>query len=52
MITDWTMPDISGIELCQYIRRDSRQVYAYVILLTGNTDKEEVIEGLSTGAAD
>ena len=23
VITDWTMPDISGIELCQRIRRES-----------------------------
>ena len=52
VITDWTMPDISGIELSQRIRRDFQQSYAYVILLTGNTDKEEVIEGLAAGADD
>jgi len=52
VITDWSMPDISGIELCQRIRRDHKDFYAYVILLTGNTDKEEVIEGLAAGADD
>jgi two-component system, cell cycle response regulator len=52
VITDWSMPDISGIELCQRIRRDHKEFYAYVILLTGNTDKEEVIEGLAAGADD
>ncbi len=52
VITDWSMPDISGIELCRRIRRDYQQFYAYVILLTGNTDKEEVIEGLAAGADD
>jgi len=52
VITDWTMPDISGIELCQRIRRDFQPFYAYVILLTGNTDKEEVIAGLAAGADD
>jgi diguanylate cyclase (GGDEF)-like protein len=52
VITDWSMPDISGIELCQHIRRDFNQFYAYVILLTGNTDKEELIEGLAAGADD
>ena len=52
VITDWSMPDISGIELSQRIRRDFQQSYAYVILLTGNTDKEEVIEGLAAGADD
>src|ERR1700691_3609097 len=52
VITDWSMPDITGIELCQRIRRDHKEFYAYVILLTGNTDKEEVIEGLAAGADD
>ena len=52
VITDWSMPDISGIELCQRIRRDYQQCYTYVILLTGNTDKAEVIEGLAAGADD
>jgi len=52
VITDWTMPDISGIELCQTIRRDFQGHYAYIILLTGNTDKEEVITGLAAGADD
>src|SRR5208282_271274 len=52
VITDWSMPDISGVELCQRIRRDHTESYSYVILLTGNTDKEEVIEGLAAGADD
>ena len=52
VITDWTMPDISGLELCQRIRRDFQQQYAYVILVTGNTNKEQVIEGLAAGADD
>lgn len=52
VITDWTMPDISGIELCARIRRDFQQCFAYVILVTSNTEKEQVIEGLTAGADD
>jgi two-component system cell cycle response regulator len=52
VITDWTMPDISGVELCRRIRQKFEESYAYVILLTGNTDKAEVIEGLAAGADD
>ena len=52
VITDWTMPDISGLELCQRIRRDSKDSYVHVILLTSNADKEEVVEGLAAGADD
>jgi two-component system, cell cycle response regulator len=52
IITDWTMPDISGLELCRRLRTEVQTFYVYVILLTGNTDKEEVIEGLAAGADD
>ncbi len=52
VITDWTMPDISGIELCRRVREHFREFYAYIIILTGHTDKEEIIEGLASGADD
>jgi two-component system cell cycle response regulator len=52
VITDWTMPDISGIELCQRIRSDFREFYAYLILVSANSDKEEIIHGLAAGADD
>lgn len=52
LITDWTMPDVSGVELCQKVRGEFRELYPYIILLTGNTEKEQVIEGLSAGADD
>ena len=52
VITDWSMPDVSGLELCQRIRRDFREHYAYIILVTSNSNKAQVIEGLSAGADD
>jgi diguanylate cyclase (GGDEF)-like protein len=52
VITDWDMPDIGGLELCGRIRRDFRGIHSHVILLTGNTDKAQVIEGLAAGADD
>jgi two-component system, cell cycle response regulator len=52
VITDWVMPDFSGLELCQHIRADKTAKYTYVILMTGNTDKEGVVKGLEAGADD
>ncbi len=52
VITDWSMPDLSGPELCKRIRQDSQQHFAYLILLTSNDRKEQIIEGLSAGADD
>jgi two-component system cell cycle response regulator len=52
VITDWTMPDISGVELLGHIRRDFPESYTYVILLTGMTDTVKVVSGLASGADD
>lgn len=52
VITDWSMPDISGPELCSRIRGDASEFHAHLILLTSNTEKEQVIEGLAAGADD
>ena len=52
VITDWTMPDISGLDLCKRIRSDFPEVYSHLILLTGNTNKDQVVEGLRAGADD
>jgi diguanylate cyclase (GGDEF)-like protein len=52
VITDWDMPDIGGLELCRRIRREFQGFYSHLILLSSNTDKAQVIEGLAAGADD
>lgn len=52
VITDWMMPDLSGIELCEQIRNHSRQAYTYIIILTGITEKNKLVKGLAAGADD
>jgi len=52
VITDWDMPDVSGLELCKCIRRQFRGFYAHLILLSSNSYKKQVIEGLAAGADD
>ena len=51
VVTDWEMPDITGIELCKKIRHEQAS-YTYIILLTSNTKKDQVVEGLIAGADD
>jgi two-component system cell cycle response regulator len=50
VITDWLMPDLSGIELCQRLRADFHNYFTYIILLTGVTEKSKVVAGLQAGA--
>lgn len=51
-ILDWMMPGLSGVDICQKLRVQKSHSYVYVILLTGKSDKVDVIEGLSSGADD
>lgn len=52
VITDWELPDISGLELCRRFRSDFTNAYTYLVLLTGNSDKKSLAEGLAAGADD
>jgi|ERR1700747_2178992 len=49
-IVDWMMPDQTGLDICQHIRSRPQASYTYIILLTGKSEKESVVEGLAAGA--
>lgn len=51
VITDWEMPDFTGLELCGKIRGD-KHPYTYIILLTSNKNKDQIVRGLDAGADD
>ena len=52
VICDWTMPGMSGPELCRAVREADLGHYVYVILLTGRSEKADLVEGLNSGADD
>jgi diguanylate cyclase (GGDEF)-like protein len=52
IITDWMMPEMNGLELCRAIRSGDSQGYVYIILVTANNDKQEIVTGLEAGADD
>jgi two-component system, cell cycle response regulator len=52
VITDWEMADISGPELCRKIRSEFPAAYTYLLLLTSNSDKKSLADGLAAGADD
>jgi two-component system chemotaxis response regulator CheY len=52
IVTDWTLPGMSGPELIQQIRAAAGDAYSYIILLTARSEKEDIAVGLETGADD
>ena len=52
VVSDWCMPEMSGLELCRQIRQRCAGAYVYIILLTSNKRTEDVVEGLNAGADD
>ncbi len=52
IITDWVMPQLDGLELCQRVRAQARATYTYIILLTALGDKAHFLEGMEAGADD
>src|ERR1051326_2790071 len=54
-ILDWVMPSLTGPEVCKRVRehsRDSEAAYTYILLLTSKSQREDLIEGLESGADD
>ncbi len=52
VISDWEMPNMNGLELCQAIRAEDFNGYVYFVLLTSHGKSEHVVTGLSAGADD
>jgi putative two-component system response regulator len=52
VISDWEMPELSGIELCRQIRGGDFDGYVYVLLLTSRDATDDIVAGMSAGADD
>ena len=52
-LLDWVLPDLDGIELCKRIRHaGSSGPYVYVILLTSNEGRQNMLDAMQAGADD
>lgn len=52
ILCDWMMPQMTGPEFCRRLRAEVTESYAYVLLLTSNTERNALAEGLEAGADD
>ena len=51
-LLDWMMPGTDGVELCRKVREVPRLQHMYLILLTARGSKQDIVEGLQSGADD
>jgi two-component system cell cycle response regulator len=59
-ILDWVMPGLTGPEVCRRVREyahdrersQDKDVYTYILLLTSKGLREDLIEGMESGADD
>lgn len=52
VVADWRMPDMDGVELCRALRTYEAGEQTYVILVTGETEEERILEAFEAGIDD
>jgi two-component system cell cycle response regulator len=51
-LLDWMMPELDGPGVCREVRRRRKLSYVHMILLTSKESKEDILQGLQSGADD
>ncbi len=51
-VLDWLMPDITGLEVCRELASRRGTAWTYIILLTGKSGDNDLVEALEAGASD
>ena len=49
LVSDWNMPNMTGIELLQAVRADADLKSLPVLMVTAETEKEKVLEAVQSG---
>lgn len=52
VVSDWMMPGLDGISLCRRIRERETTGYTYLILVSAQNSKSDIVHGLGSGVDD
>ncbi len=52
LVVDWMMPEMDGPTLCEAVRRDPLLNSSQLLLMTGQDQPAQIVEGLARGADD
>jgi two-component system chemotaxis response regulator CheY len=51
IVSDWNMPNMTGIELLRQVRADAKLKHLPVLMVTAEAKKENIIEAAQAGAS-
>ena len=51
-ILDWDMPEMTGVEVCRHAKASEATRLIHILLLTGRTEEDHIVEALEAGADD
>lgn len=52
LVLDWTLPGMSGVDLCRELRRQALHATLPVLFLSGNTSSKDIVDAFASGADD
>ncbi len=52
IVSDWLMPEMNGLELCEKVRALNLKQYIYIILISAQDTRMDVVRGLKGGVDD
>jgi two-component system, chemotaxis family, chemotaxis protein CheY len=52
IITDWNMPEMTGIEFIRSVRADEKNAKLPVLMVTTNAAKDDIVEALRAGVTN
>ncbi len=52
IILDLTLPDVDVLNICRILKENNKSSHIPIIIINGNTDEKDIIEGLEAGADD
>lgn len=52
IICDWLMPKLSGLEVCQFVKKNPLLNTTFFVLMTSRVSVEDRVQGLDVGADD
>ncbi|ODS33002.1 MAG: two-component response regulator [Candidatus Scalindua rubra] len=52
LILDWLMPGMDGVEICRKVRKQAKEPYTFILLLSSKSEQEDIVRGMEAGADD